>query len=173
MAGAIQADPRANLQKFLIRDRLELGIRDLRRQAVGRAYQRTLFGPDAVRHLGVSAEIAFEFQAQAYAPPRDYDGRFGHFDFRRHFYGHIGDFDSREEPNALAGSTAKCSGDVSGSGCATWSVVKAAPSSCKRPMAVSIPTSSVNSPTWTNPPGLCSPSNTRAPTAGPAPRTTA
>jgi type III restriction enzyme len=34
---------------------------------------------------------------QAYAPSRDYDGRFGHFDFRKHFYGRMGDFDSKEE----------------------------------------------------------------------------
>ena len=27
----------------------------------------------------------------------DYDGRFGHFAFRRHYYGRIGDFDSKEE----------------------------------------------------------------------------
>ena len=42
-------------------------------------------------------QYAFEFHAQAYAPVRDYDGRFGHFDFRKHFYGRIGDFDSKEE----------------------------------------------------------------------------
>ena len=28
---------------------------------------------------------------------RDYDGRFGHFDFRKHYYGRIGDFDGKEE----------------------------------------------------------------------------
>lgn len=64
---------------------------------MGRAYQQTLFGPDAAQRVAVSDQFAFEFHAQAYAPPRDYDGRFGHFDFRRHFYGRIGDFDSREE----------------------------------------------------------------------------
>ena len=42
-------------------------------------------------------QYAFEFHAQAYAPSRDYDGRFGHFDFRKHFYGRMGDFDSKEE----------------------------------------------------------------------------
>lgn len=88
---------RANLQKFLIRDRLEARIRDLRKQAVAQAYQQTLFGADAARHVGISDQFVFEFHAQAYGPSRDYDGRFGHFDFRRHFYGRIGDFDSREE----------------------------------------------------------------------------
>ena len=88
---------RANLQKFLIRDLLEARIRELRRQAVGRAYQQTLFGEGAADRVAVSDRYAFEFHAQAYAPSRDYDGRFGHFDFRKHFYGRIGDFDSKEE----------------------------------------------------------------------------
>ncbi len=88
---------RANLQKFLIRNLLEARIRDLRRQAVGKAFQQTLFGDDAGSRVAVTDLYTFEFHAQAYAPSRDYDGRFGHFDFRKHFYGRIGDFDSREE----------------------------------------------------------------------------
>lgn len=88
---------RANLQKFLIRNLLEARIRDLRRQAVRQAYQQTLFGDDAAMRVAVTDQYAFEFHAQAYAPSRDYDGRFGHFDFRKHFYGRIGDFDSKEE----------------------------------------------------------------------------
>lgn len=47
--------------------------------------------------MAITDQYLFEFHAQAYAPSRDYDGRFGHFDFRRHFHGRIGDFDSREE----------------------------------------------------------------------------
>jgi len=88
---------RANLQKFLIRNRLEARIRQLRQQAVNKAYQQTLFGDDAAIRVAVTDLYAFEFHAQAYAPSRDYDGRFGHFDFRKHFYGRIGDFDSKEE----------------------------------------------------------------------------
>lgn len=88
---------RANLQKFLIRNLLEALIRELRRQAVGKAYQQALFGDDAASRVAVTDQFAFEFHAQAYAPSRDYDGRFGHFDFRGHFYGRIGDFDSKEE----------------------------------------------------------------------------
>lgn len=88
---------RANLQKFLIRNLLEARIRGLRRQAVGKAFQQTLFGDDAASRVAVTEQYAFEFHAQAYAPSRDYDGRFGHFDFRKHFYGRIGDFDSKEE----------------------------------------------------------------------------
>lgn len=88
---------RANLQKFLIRNLLEARIRDLRRQAVGKAFQQTLFGDDAASRVTVSDFYAFEFHPHAYAPSRDYDGRFGHFDFKGHFYGRIGDFDSKEE----------------------------------------------------------------------------
>lgn len=88
---------RANLQKFLVRNLLEARIRDLRRQAVSKAFQQALFGDDAASRVAVTDQYAFEFHAQAYAPSRDYDGRFGHFDFRKHFYGRVGDFDSKEE----------------------------------------------------------------------------
>ena len=88
---------RTNLQKFLIRNLLETRIRDLRKQAVSKAFQQTLFGNDAASRVTVSDHYAFKFHSQAYAPSRDYDGRFGHFDFRKHFYGRIGDFDSKEE----------------------------------------------------------------------------
>jgi len=88
---------RANLQKFLIRNLVEARIRELRKQAVGKAFQQALFGDDAATRVAVTDQHAFEFHAQAYAPSRDYDGRFGHFDFRKHFYGRMGDFDSKEE----------------------------------------------------------------------------
>jgi len=88
---------RANLQKFLIRNLLEARIRELRQQAVGKAYQQALFGDDAATRVAVTDQYAYELHPQAYAPSRDYDGRFGHFDFRKHFYGRIGDFDSKEE----------------------------------------------------------------------------
>jgi type III restriction enzyme len=88
---------RANLQKFLIRNLVEARIRELRKQAVGKAYQQTLFSDDAASRVAVTDQYAFEFHAQAYAPSRDYDGRFGYFDFRKHFYGRMGDFDSKEE----------------------------------------------------------------------------
>ncbi|SDI07634.1 MULTISPECIES: DEAD/DEAH box helicase [Pseudomonas] len=88
---------RANLQKFLIRNLIEARIRELRKQAVGKAFQQALFGEDAATRVAVTDQYTFEFHPQAYAPSRDYDGRFGHFDFRKHFYGRIGDFDSKEE----------------------------------------------------------------------------
>ncbi len=88
---------RANLQKFLIRNLLESRIRDLRRQAVSKAYQHALFADDAAARAAVTDQYLFEFHAQAYAPVRDYDRRFGHFEFSKHFHGRIGDFDSKEE----------------------------------------------------------------------------
>lgn len=88
---------RVNLQKFMIRNLIEANIRELRRQAVSRAYQQTLFGEDATSRVAVTDAHAFEFHPQAYAPSHDYDGRFGQFEFRKHFYGRIGDFDSKEE----------------------------------------------------------------------------
>lgn len=88
---------RANLQKFLIRNLIEARIRELRKQAVGKTFQQALFSDDAATRVAVTDQYAFEFHAQAYAPSRDYDGRFGHFDFRKHFYGRMGDFDSKEE----------------------------------------------------------------------------
>ncbi|MDR0779388.1 MAG: restriction endonuclease subunit R [Pseudomonadales bacterium] len=88
---------RANLQKFLIRNLLESRIRELRKQAIGKAYQQTLFGDDASSRVAVTDQYLFEFHAQAYAPSRDYDHRYGRFDFRKHFYGRMGDFDSKEE----------------------------------------------------------------------------
>lgn len=88
---------RANLQKFLIRRLLEARIRSLRKQAINGAYQQALFGDGAEQRVAISDDEAFEFHAQAYAPARDYDGRFGHYDFRKHFHGRIGDFDSKEE----------------------------------------------------------------------------
>lgn len=69
----------------------------MRRQAVERAYQQSLFGTDGASCVAVTDRFPFEFHGQAYAPSRDYDGRFGTFDFRRHFHGRIGDFDSKEE----------------------------------------------------------------------------
>jgi type III restriction enzyme len=76
---------------------LEGRIRELRKQAVGESYQQTLFGDDSAMRVVVSDQHVFEFHAQAYAPSRDYDGRFGPYDFQKHYYGRIGDFDSKEE----------------------------------------------------------------------------
>jgi hypothetical protein len=119
---------------------------DLRRQAVGKAFQQACLVTMRPR-VAVTDQYAFEFHAQAYAPSRDYDGRFGHFDFRKHFYGRIGDFDSKEEFECA------CWLDMSGaeraassSGCATWCGARAVHSFCRRPMAASTQTSSASCP---------------------------
>jgi type III restriction enzyme len=88
---------RANLQKFLIRNLIEGRIKELRSAAIGKAYQQTLFGEGRELRIAVDDSYTFEFHPQAYAPSRDYDKRFGFFDFRKHYYGRIGDFDSKEE----------------------------------------------------------------------------
>jgi type III restriction enzyme len=88
---------RANQLKFAVRGLLQDAIRRLRREAVSQAYQHALFGEGRDARLATSDAFAFEFHPQAYAPSRDYDGRFGQWDFRKHFYGRIGDFDSKEE----------------------------------------------------------------------------
>ena len=88
---------RANQQKFLIRNLLERKIRELRLAAVKQAYQQTLFGNGRESRVKVDDAYRFEFHPQAYAPSRDYDRRFGHFAFRKHYYSRIGDFDSKEE----------------------------------------------------------------------------
>ena len=88
---------RANQQKFEIRKLIEARIRALRKEAIKQAYQQALFAEDAASRVAVSDDFAFTFHPQAYAPSKDYDGRFGSFDFRKHYYGRIGDFDSNEE----------------------------------------------------------------------------
>jgi type III restriction enzyme len=88
---------RTNLQKFLMRNLLEARIRELRREAVSRAYQQALFGENAAEAVSVSSEFTYDFRPEAYAPSRDYDGRFVEHRFRKHFYSRMGDFDSKEE----------------------------------------------------------------------------
>jgi len=51
----------------------------------------------AIRPRSNLFSVSLEFHPQAYAPSRDYDGRFGHFDFRKHIYGRMDDFDGKKE----------------------------------------------------------------------------
>ena len=88
---------RANLQKFLMRNLLDARIRELRRYAVNRPYNQTLFDDGNEERVTVSNQFTYDFRPEAYAPSRDYDGRFGEHRFRRHFYSRMGDFDSKEE----------------------------------------------------------------------------
>lgn len=88
---------RANLQKFMVRNLIEARVRSLKAEAVAACFQQVLFGENQAERVTVSDLYSFEFNPQAYAPSRDYDGRFGYFEFRKHYYGRMGDFDSREE----------------------------------------------------------------------------
>lgn len=88
---------KANRQKFLIRNLLTQRIKDLRLKAVKQAYQDTLFEDGYADRVQVNDNYQFVFHPQAYAPSSDYDHRYGHFDFRKHYYGRIGNFDSKEE----------------------------------------------------------------------------
>ena len=88
---------RANLQKFLLRNLLDERIRTLRKEAVSRAYNLTLFGDDNANRVAVTSQYPYDFRPEAYAPSRDYDHRYGRYAFRKHFYGRVGDFDSKEE----------------------------------------------------------------------------
>lgn len=91
---------RANQLKFTLRKLLDGNIRCLRREAVNRAYQQALFGEGREARVAVGEDFLFEFDPQGYAPSRDYDPRkshYGNWDFRKHFHGRIGDFDSKEE----------------------------------------------------------------------------
>ena len=45
--------------------------------------------------MGGAFQVVFD--PQAYAPNADYAGKYGDYDFQHHYYGRIGDFDSREE----------------------------------------------------------------------------
>lgn len=89
---------RANQMKFTLRQQLQQTIKRLRSDAVSQAYQQTLFTSGYEERVTVSERFAFEFHPDAYAPSRDYDGHsYGVWDFRKHFYGRMGDFDSKEE----------------------------------------------------------------------------
>lgn len=91
---------RANQLKFTMRKLLDENIKRLRREAVSRAYQQALFGEGRGQRVAVGEDFLFEFDPQGYAPSRDYDPRkseYGLWDFRKHFHGRIGDFDSKEE----------------------------------------------------------------------------
>ena len=79
-----------NQQKFLIRDLLERHINTLRNEVISGAYQVTLFESESP---SVDDNYFFEFP-QFYSPTKYYDG---HYSFKHHYYGQIGDFDSKEE----------------------------------------------------------------------------
>jgi type III restriction enzyme len=82
-----------NQQKFLVRNLLEQHINQLREQAIQTAYQNTLLND---KQAVMTDNYAFEFPL-FYATNRYYEGKYGIYDFQHHYYGQIGDFDSKEE----------------------------------------------------------------------------
>lgn len=86
---------RLNRDKFLLRQILSERIRALRTEAISAAYQQCLFEK---REAAVEPDaFGFDFPQYGYAPNKFYDRRFGPDNFRKHYYGQIGDFDSKEE----------------------------------------------------------------------------
>lgn len=98
VAGLLKVDgvdlARANRQKFLIRTILDAKIRDLRHQAVTKAYQQFLFTDGVKQRAAVGGEFDFVFHPDGYAPSRDYPRA---NEFVKHYYPRCGDFDSGEE----------------------------------------------------------------------------
>lgn len=88
---------RANQQKFLLRNLLAEYVSTLRRDAIQKACDAFLFGEGKEERVRIGSEYSFEFHPDAYGPDRDYDGRYGEYDFEKHYYPRMGDFDSKEE----------------------------------------------------------------------------
>lgn len=86
-----------NRQKFLLRSLIDEQIHSLREEAVIKEYQQFLFGAGKEERVRIGSEYQFEFHPDAYAPDRDNDGAYGDYDFQKHYYPRMGDFDSGEE----------------------------------------------------------------------------
>lgn len=90
---------RVNRQKFLLRNLIARQVDNLRKQAVAKECQSFLFGEGKEERIRVGAEYEFEFHPDAYAPDRLYDpsSKYGSYEFEKHYYPRMGDFDSKEE----------------------------------------------------------------------------
>lgn len=88
---------RANQQKFVIRNLLEQRINELRKESVNRAYQETLFADSNDMKVEVNNSYVFEFHPHVYAPSQFYDSSKWGYVFKKHYYGEMGDFDTKEE----------------------------------------------------------------------------
>ena len=131
---------RANLQKFLIRNLVEARIRELRKQAVGKAFQQTLFGDDAATRVAVTDQYAFEFHAQAYAPAATTMGALAILISASTSMGGWATSTARKNSSAPASWICGRSRAASSSGCVTSCGAKAVHSSCRRPMVGSFQT---------------------------------
>ncbi len=90
---------RVNRQKFLLRNLIASQVDHLRKRAVAKECQSFLFGEGNTERVRVGTEYEFEFHPDAYSPDRQYDpaGKYGAYEFEKHFYPRMGDFDSKEE----------------------------------------------------------------------------
>ncbi len=70
---------------------------ELRTEAVKTACSEFLFDEGNEARVRVGSEYQFEFHPDAYAPNRDDDGQYGDYEFAKHYYPRIGEFDSAEE----------------------------------------------------------------------------
>ena len=161
---------RANLQKFLIRNLIEARIRELRKQAVGKAFQQALFGDDAATRVAVTDQYMFEFHAQAYAPAATTTGASGVSISASTSMGAWVTSTARKSTNAPVSWTCGLNKVASSSGYAISCGAKAVRFSCRRPMAASIQTSSASCPVWRDSLKPFWWSNTRVLTAGQVPR---
>ena len=90
---------RVNRQKFLLRNLIARQVEELRKRAIQKECQSFLFGEGKEKRVRVGAEYEFEFHPDAYAPDRLYDpsGKYGAYEFQKHYYPRMGDYDSKEE----------------------------------------------------------------------------
>lgn len=88
---------RVNRQKFLLRNMIEDQVTELRVNAIKTACETFLFGDGKEDRVRIGSENQFEFHPDAYAPDRDDHNEYGDYEFQKHFYPRMGDFDSLEE----------------------------------------------------------------------------
>lgn len=81
--------------KQKLRQAIEGKINLHRQQAQTKAYQTLLFGDDSP--IQVSPELCFTFHPDDYPASTIYDGRFGRYGWKRHYYNEVGNFANKEE----------------------------------------------------------------------------
>jgi type III restriction enzyme len=163
---------RANLQKFLLRNLLEARIRDLRRQAVGKAFQQALFGDAAASRVVVTDQWPSSSRAKPTRPAVTTTAVSGTSTSASTSMDASATSTARRSSSVPAGWTFRRSRGASVSGCATSFGAQAGRSSCRRPTGASTRTSCVSFRVAQTSPARSWPSSTRARTAGPARRTT-
>ena len=86
---------RLALDKLQLRKAVEGKINFHRQQVQTQAYQTLLFEDDSP--VEVSPELCFTFDPDDYPASSFYEGRFGKYNWKRHYYDEVGNFDSKEE----------------------------------------------------------------------------